>query len=152
MDAKELEFIAKRVEAATPAPWVTGSIPWQVWYDGGHGKICRVESTAYDREFIAHARQDVPALLDEVAKLNLQIDEARSALETICVAASSRPEPILMSIFSVANRGVMHLSQKRNDEIDSENYPVVPLKPNDKFGPPQCTCMGFFKMNCAVHR
>lgn len=69
MTDKELEFIEKRVEAATPAPWITGSIPWQVWYDGGHGKICRVESTAYDREFIAHARQDVPALLKEVRRL-----------------------------------------------------------------------------------
>lgn len=80
MDNKELEFIAKRVAAATPAPWVTGSIPWQVWYDGGHGKICRVESSAYDREFIAHARQDVPALLDEVTKLKLQNSEYRKAL------------------------------------------------------------------------
>ena len=54
----------------------------------------------------------------EVTKLKLQNDEARKALETICVAASSRPEAILMSIFSVAQRGLKHLSEKRNCEHD----------------------------------
>lgn len=29
---------------------------------------------------------------------------------------------------------------------------VGKIEPSAKFGPPQCTCMGFFKMNCAVHR
>lgn len=89
MEDKELEIIEKRLGGCTPAPWITGSIPWQVWCDGGHGKICRVESCASDREFIAHARQDVPALLDEVRKLKLQVREvefqlndAREAIKT----------------------------------------------------------------------
>lgn len=85
MDKKELEIIERRIGGTTPAPWITGSIPWQVWCDGGHGKICRVESCASDREFIAHARQDVPALLDEVRKLNLQNEEYRKALNRIAL-------------------------------------------------------------------
>lgn len=69
MTDEELAAIEKRAEAATDSPWVTGSIPWKVWYDGGHGTICDVRSRAEDRDFIAHARQDVPALLKEVRRL-----------------------------------------------------------------------------------
>lgn len=77
---KEMEFMEKRVAAATAAPWITGSIPWQVWFDGGHGKICRVESCAADREFIANSRQDVPALLAEVRKLKAQLHTAQEVI------------------------------------------------------------------------
>lgn len=69
---------------------------------------------------------------DENSEFMRKIVEAKSALETICVAASGRPEPILMSIFSVANRGVMHLSKKRKDE------------------PRRCTCQ-FVQMSKSVH-
>jgi hypothetical protein len=119
MDDKELEFIAKRVEAATPAPWITGSIPWQVWYDGGHGKICRVESSAYDREFIAHARQDVPALLDEVANLKLQVEELQKIIREALPFMNSRhawkPTAPCQDMIDAMEKA---LGDKRNDEGD----------------------------------
>lgn len=65
----ELDAIEARAKAATAAPWCTGSIPWQVWFNGGYGKICRIESNAADRDFIAQARQDVPTLIEEVRRL-----------------------------------------------------------------------------------
>jgi hypothetical protein len=76
MTEGDLLKIEARVKAATAAPWSTGSIPWQVWFDGGHGKICRIESTAEDRDFIAHARQDVPALIGEVRRLKAELIKA----------------------------------------------------------------------------
>ena len=37
--------------------------------------------TPEDREFIAHAREDIPALLDEIERLRALLDEALNAVE-----------------------------------------------------------------------
>ena len=72
----DLSAIEARANAATKGPWVTGSIPWKVWAHGGHATVCdiralaggRVEisewEAASNRDFISHARADVPALVN----------------------------------------------------------------------------------------
>jgi hypothetical protein len=68
----DLEAIRRRADAATPGPWQRSlNILW--------GKILDIEpeiafcTTVNDTEFIAHAREDVPALLDEVERLTGQL-------------------------------------------------------------------------------
>ncbi|MGY1579204.1 hypothetical protein [Streptomyces sp. MN13] len=85
-DARLAEITA-RVEAATPGPWRTDG--WEI-YQGGEGEApdlmkwigetCRVDDydgSRNDADFIAHAREDVPALLAEVQRLKAELAGAR---------------------------------------------------------------------------
>lgn len=96
MTQEQLNEIKARAEAATPGPWEVekdsdvkdidfGPIldwPWRIWgpdqaplidFSGG----CDVRSE--DAEFIAHARTDIPRLLEEITSLqakNAKLDKA----------------------------------------------------------------------------
>ena len=77
----DLSAIEARASKATKEPWVTGSIPWKVWAHGGHATVCDVRAlggvkaeiceweAASNRDFIAAARTDVPALVNAVRDL-----------------------------------------------------------------------------------
>lgn len=111
MTDEELKAIEERVNATTAAPWCTGSIPWQVWFDGGYGKVCRIESKAEDRDFIANARQDVPALLEEVRRLNrlkdVLLDTVRDSLAALNTISSDSPSgPLAMNLAGILMRGL----------------------------------------------
>ncbi len=91
MDAAEMREIRQRVEAATPGPWKWRDADDEgdldgLWAPGKPRKRGRPRDVAVvgatgmhtegwvlvevaDAEFIAHARSDVPALLDEVERL-----------------------------------------------------------------------------------
>ena len=76
-----LEEVRKRYEATTPEPWVSFVEGRDFW--GGDSVIARgpesieedldlylpVGTTIADQDFIAHARQDVPTLLEEIERL-----------------------------------------------------------------------------------
>lgn len=96
MSELEIKIIRERCEAATPGPWV--------WSDGGEmlaagagdeddmrwdgqgsyappTKVIETDSGVYpprdnDRAFIAAARSDVPALLDEIDRLRTLLRQA----------------------------------------------------------------------------
>jgi len=85
MTQQELDAIRMREQAATPGPWKIAE-----FYEG-HKYAADVLAnnttvfvsackTAHDAEFIAHARQDISALLDEVMRLQeaLTIETARA--------------------------------------------------------------------------
>ena len=75
----ELEEIRKRCDAATPGPWksfiegrdhtsgssfiLTGSVGRR------RDDIEMSGATGADQDFIAHAREDIPRLLEEIARL-----------------------------------------------------------------------------------
>lgn len=86
MTREQLDAIRARVEAATRGPWEAGTAfccPVAGWVDGPKRTVCPVyEGTkrthtldANDAEFIAAAREDVPALLAEVERLTAERDE-----------------------------------------------------------------------------
>jgi hypothetical protein len=76
--------IRARAEAATPGPWCTDS--WEIYqgaeYEPGIsqwiGETCRgatsPEQDRADADFIARAREDVPALLAELARVRAERD------------------------------------------------------------------------------
>jgi hypothetical protein len=80
LDENQLLEVSSRVEAASPGPWkafvegrdhVSGSSFIRV----GDGPQRRVDielsgAIAADYDFIAHARQDIPLLVDEVRRLS----------------------------------------------------------------------------------
>jgi hypothetical protein len=79
MTDRELEEIRLRCEAATPGPWVSfvegrNHSSGSNFIKTGEGKsrgddIELTGATVADQDFIAHARQDVPKLLNEIARL-----------------------------------------------------------------------------------
>ena len=79
MKQEKLEAIRKRAEKATEGPWKwdgdftykkRGMLEPLIWESDYKG--IGVEET--DAEFIAHAREDIPALLDEVERLKTELD------------------------------------------------------------------------------
>ncbi|WP_060210221.1 hypothetical protein [Sporosarcina koreensis] len=73
---EQLEAIRERAEAATEGPWKN--------FDGGYivggseiavGEVVAEAERDADAEFIAHAREDIPALLAEVERMQKIINE-----------------------------------------------------------------------------
>lgn len=80
MDNTELKRIKERCERATEGPWIS-------FVEGrDHTSGCSFIRTAGndieltgastdDQDFIAHARQDVPALIEEICRLRKIMDD-----------------------------------------------------------------------------
>lgn len=82
MNQEQLNAIKERVEKTTPGPWIVapekcGPEGQSVYESDSFGWICEV-GDPYPRgnnrpqenmEFIAHAREDVPALITEIERL-----------------------------------------------------------------------------------
>jgi hypothetical protein len=86
IDSAELEAIRRRCEAATAGPWEsfvegrdhlggndfirTGGL------DDQSPDIELLGASTADQDFIAHARQDIPRMLDEIERLKKKVNEA----------------------------------------------------------------------------
>lgn len=93
MNQKQIEEIRAKERAATPGPWwhtpPVATIEQRIIdYDGTgmvRTKIGTIDCPE-DAQFVAHARQDVPALLDEIDRLRGLLD---SAVQDICGACEA---------------------------------------------------------------
>lgn len=102
----DLDAIRARVEAATDGPWVGEIRPdgcaWiSMPVSGGHHALA-MHGWQSDADFVAHARQDIPALLAEV-------DRLRAVSEQIlreCEDPASRREMSLGYITMLLRRGM----------------------------------------------
>jgi hypothetical protein len=72
-----LDDIEARSKTATPWPWINDPLGDVITENGV--QIC--DYIAYDanREFVAHARADVPALVAEVRRLQGELETARGS-------------------------------------------------------------------------
>lgn len=89
MDAKYLEGIKAREQAATPGPWKVGDGDEKSYFRGSEAVISKLrvvtdravygDDSAFDGQtysdiaFIAHSRADIPALLAEVERLQKEV-------------------------------------------------------------------------------
>jgi hypothetical protein len=88
MNDKQLQEIEKRCNAATPGPWVSyvegrdhvsGSNFIMTGTKEARGEDIELTgATVADQDFIAHARQDIPQLLEEIQRLKKMQDDASS--------------------------------------------------------------------------
>lgn len=91
----DLQAIRERVEKATARPWIWKES--EIYIDGGihlqDGRVCgpdiynnwppntvRGDQKKFDGEFVAHARQDIPDLLDLITELGNALKAARPFL------------------------------------------------------------------------
>lgn len=72
------EAARARCAMATEGPWA----PWLDWVDGVDVNPVAYVYTPEDRAFIAHARADIPALLDEIERLRAESARRMVWLET----------------------------------------------------------------------
>lgn len=77
MNDKELKEIKERADAATPGPWVEDR-----YFIVNPEEDCLVADCGEceNAKFIAHARADIPALLNEIDIKNAEIERLREAL------------------------------------------------------------------------
>jgi hypothetical protein len=77
-----LDQIRRRSEKATPAPWIDflerrDQLSGESFIARGpnrlEGDLYLIGATDADIEFIAHARQDIPRLLDEIVRLRVEL-------------------------------------------------------------------------------
>ncbi len=80
MTDEELAVIRARCDAADAGPWQAYSLGREVWAVPDNRLLVEDCYTAENATFIAAARSDVPALLDEIASLRVQNDYLRSEL------------------------------------------------------------------------
>lgn len=88
MDKKDLEAIKRRAEAATPGPWGAGANlsdggdEYDVFGPNPKKGPAFIANYAkkQDAKFIAHAREDVPALVAEVERLSELLQRAKRRL------------------------------------------------------------------------
>ena len=88
MTSDELQAIKARCDAATPGPWNAVPRATEGYVDGflgaeiegppdaQRGQFARME----DAEFIAHAREDIPALVAEIEQLRAEIERVEEDL------------------------------------------------------------------------
>ena len=79
--------VRKRCEAATPGPWISiiegrdqplgGDSFVQRGKDGIEADLYLSGNTIDDQDFIAHARQDIPLLVDEIERLRKLLDDIK---------------------------------------------------------------------------
>jgi len=84
MKPEELQAIKARAEKATPGPWeqLSGE-----WYGEPRNLVqcdeCTITEHVYkksDADFIAHSREDIPALIAEVERLQAENKELRQVI------------------------------------------------------------------------
>ena len=79
--ADEIVEMRKRVSEATPGPWVS-FVEAREKYSGSDvirtagEDIYLSGATVADQDFIAHARQDLPKVLDELERLRRMLDDS----------------------------------------------------------------------------
>jgi len=106
MTEAELAAIEARADSAAKGPWVV-SVGWEIGPPGrpplatakqrvANGRP--LYSPAINAQFIAHAREDVPALVAEVRRLRAMLQERRASLwDTSGQPAliTDEPEPVV---------------------------------------------------------
>lgn len=84
LSKKYIEEVILRYEAATPGPWIDflegrDHMSGESFIARGRNRsekdLYLIGGTDADIEFIAHARQDIPKLLDEIERLRKKMTE-----------------------------------------------------------------------------
>jgi len=80
-DTRRLAEIRARVDAASPGPWQMDGV--RVTASRASGAVTG-DLVAGNAAFVAHARDDIPYLLDLVAALDREIAELQGLLADLC--------------------------------------------------------------------
>ena len=91
IDDKEIDAIEKRANAATKGPW-TQTIAFISDGDGVHVATLNVPDIQFAQDngsFIAHARQDIPALIAAVRELQAKNERLQAGFDDLIKAVET---------------------------------------------------------------
>ncbi|MED3650001.1 hypothetical protein [Heyndrickxia sporothermodurans] len=111
LNNEQLEAIRKRAEAATEGPWELDEDDFGLWNRNGRNYIGSIGKSMADSdaEFIAHAREDVPALLSLVAQQRAEVERLRNEISFIANVDMSRAydaDHVIVSVKGWAHRAL----------------------------------------------
>jgi hypothetical protein len=103
---EQLEAIRQRAENATPGPWewsgdkfgdIVVYSPERRGFHNNGGEIAQLDfGSQSDATFIAHARTDIPALLEHIAELEAELGKYRKILHgELRIVVKKNDVPIL---------------------------------------------------------
>ena len=75
MNQEQLNAIKERVAKATQGPWEYDEEDRGIWNKGALNYLGTVKLPNKDANFIAHSREDVPALIAEVERLHKALEK-----------------------------------------------------------------------------
>lgn len=81
MDQKHFDAIKERVAKATQGPWEYDEEERGIWNKGGFNYLGSVTLSHIDAEFLANTREDVPALVAEVERLQKRLAQTEKCYE-----------------------------------------------------------------------
>lgn len=83
MTDQRIQEIQKRCDTATPGPWIYSEVASAIWADRTSLDVVvaadwgGIEISKSDAAFIAHAREDIPFLLSQLAERDKEIERLR---------------------------------------------------------------------------
>ena len=114
-DTRRLAEIRARVDAASPGPWQMDGV--RVTASRASGAVTG-DLVAGNAAFVAHARDDIPYLLDLVAALDREIAELQGLLADLC-------EDSRAAAAAVRYRRALEEIAAGKVSVDGESYPIL---------------------------
>lgn len=99
MNQEQLNAIKERVAKATSGPWEYDNEERGIWNNGGFNYLGTVTLSHIDADFIANAREDMPALIAEIERL-------RKAIEQIIEAEAPNMEGWETEVYKIAREAL----------------------------------------------
>lgn len=119
LSEEQAEEIRKRLEKAQPGPWDYQAFPGYgaVFHGPKEEAVCDAV-TPGDAIFIAHARQDIPALLSERERLIGEVDRRHGIGGELIIARRERDEAVARALKAEAE--VERITNRWMDACDRE--------------------------------
>lgn len=133
MNQEQLNAIKERVAKATPGPWKIDrnsddcDFITDIWFnqDGDHVEVHdkSIFQSVLNAKFIACARDDVPALVAEVERLQTELEKTEKCYEIIKKAAFKATDK--MSVFKNALEKVMEVEAPIMEGWETPAYKIA---------------------------
>jgi len=122
MTTEKIDEIRARCDAATPGPWSTTVAEVCVKLNYADILVCEMYEQSLEQQknnarFIAHAREDIPALLDEIERLTVQGDFDYAEAMSLVLSHEGRIEKLQCELDkALSSHSCPYVNQK--NEID----------------------------------
>jgi chromosome segregation ATPase len=120
----ELAEIKKRAEKATEGEWINVDGGYVITLDGthpeGYGESVADVYGENDAEFIAHARQDIPKLLEEIEYLRKEVENRDAEIDRIEYVEDDLTEDIADLVLDIEDKNsiIEELESTLNSEME----------------------------------
>lgn len=123
MNQEQLNAIKERVAKATPGPWEYDEEDRGIWNKGALNYLGTVTLSHIDAEFITHAREDVPALVAEVERLQKRLEQTEKCYEIMEKATFKATDKMIC--FKKALEQIMEVEAPNMEGWETPAYKIA---------------------------